>query len=1176
MTRISEKVKDLIEVCSYQSVVDFRKDPSETLAGYHFTDITSQLMSNWLDSLVDLQSRKTNAKALAGYRGVGKSHFLSAFTAIVANPELRSGLHDTLVASSAHHLMRRTYPVAFVKRGTKGTLDEELRLAVAASLNSSIAELPEGLNALVDFVESLLSDVPLVIIVDTAMGREKRVARDDGVYLGELAEAIRDKNIFVGVALDDDITDADGINSAIAQSYTIDYLDQEHLYRIVDTHIFRKHRQAQELIQEIYSQFRQLLPAFKWSEPRFASLYPLHPAILEVAPFIRLYAPEFALLGFASEAGARILGRPANSLIALDEVFDKVEGTLRKAPDLKEAFETYDAISKEMVSLIPVMQRLEAKLILKALFVLSMDGDGTTPAEIAAAMLIFDEADPTKSETGVAELLETFVSIFPDQLHRKEENGEIRFSFKVAGKDDLLSALSEAVERVPDSVVPRILSKVANDRFSDWQMVLSGGDDEQTRTDCHAIWRGGQRKGRISWNWGTENLFSTSDGLDLEVFVVDPETDPSEFSFTGEKFWWKPSKLTKEETETIRRYYLLLNDEQIKSQFSDQIRAAGHTHSQNIVKIWERVFVTDAVVYSDNTEYKFDDSLLSAATVGEILAGVLEPRFEECFSGHPEFDRTLELSHVSLLVNDLFSGARISNAEVQANAASFALPLGLVSEEGENLVLGKEEELLDQPAAEKVLELLGPGDETVPLTTVFEALREAPFGLVKEAQQLILAALVAHRKVEFVTSAGDRISRRSLDLKIIWDDIDGIAIPADVQYESKRLNEWAKVLTGIEDELSIEKAEDRKKVIEGLGTWLKDWEEANIVKRFGGLPDEVLNTKIWQTSVNVERSFGGVARILKTLENDSNSLEDILARIADSFSDSDHEYRSRESELVSLVSFIKSASQREAIWGYLAVCEITDDEEIEAAREKLLKLMETGHLEPNAATNKEIATRWMEFRAQYSEYFAVKHDAIMKSHQLQEQFDEYTKSDEWWEFERLSSLAVFQDVHWNEAQKILRQLWELDCSFDVRQRLTNHPFCACSFNLAKIDHWEKLPEKLEELVDRARDSYRRTLKLIAPDLIRRLESFVKEESEKQFTKAAAELLKAIDTDSLPALLTTDQLTILQKILNNGRPTQMAAGSIPEQGGIQSAEVLREALGEWLDDLPAEPVLIKIS
>ncbi len=335
MKRIQEKVKDLVEVRAYKNLHDFVSDPAQTLTNYHFTDITADMMSKWLDTVSEVSEQNGAAKALAGYRGVGKSHFLATLGAIIANPELRSRVTQSLVAAGAQRLKRRRYPVAYVRRGTFPTLLEELKVGISDALEIEKESLGDSLLELLNFAAQQSGESSFVLIIDTAFEREARVARDDGVMLGEIAEIAKNLNMIVAVALDDDIAGADGVNAAITASYTIDYLDQEHLYNIVDAHVFPKHRQTQHLLHEIYTYFRQVLPHFRWSEQRFSSLYPLHPVILENAPFVRLYAPEFALLGFASEAGAKILGRPAYSLVALDEVFDSTENTLRKVEDLK-------------------------------------------------------------------------------------------------------------------------------------------------------------------------------------------------------------------------------------------------------------------------------------------------------------------------------------------------------------------------------------------------------------------------------------------------------------------------------------------------------------------------------------------------------------------------------------------------------------------------------------------------------------------------------------------------------------------------------------------------------------------------------------------------------------------------------------------------------------------------
>ena len=82
MKRIQEKVKDIVEVRPYNSIRDFTADPAETLLNYHFTDATADLMAKWLDGIASVQGGKGTAFALAGYRGVGKSHFLAALRAL--------------------------------------------------------------------------------------------------------------------------------------------------------------------------------------------------------------------------------------------------------------------------------------------------------------------------------------------------------------------------------------------------------------------------------------------------------------------------------------------------------------------------------------------------------------------------------------------------------------------------------------------------------------------------------------------------------------------------------------------------------------------------------------------------------------------------------------------------------------------------------------------------------------------------------------------------------------------------------------------------------------------------------------------------------------------------------------------------------------------------------------
>jgi hypothetical protein len=1138
MKRIQEKVKDLIEVRPYKNLQDFLSDPAKTLAGYHFTDATTDLMAKWLDAVSEVQFGSGAAKALAGYRGVGKSHFLATLGAIVSHPELRSGITNSLVANSAQRLKRRRYPVAYARRGTHPTLLEEIKAAIAAAFEMESVELTDSVPDLLKMAAETVGDVPFVLIIDTASERESRVKRDDGALLGELAEFARNLNIFIAVALDDDIAGADGVNAAITRNYTINYLDQEHLYNIVDAHIFPKKAQSRALLNEIYNYFRQVMPAFRWSEQRFSSLYPLHPAILEVAPYVRLYAQEFALLGFAADAGAKILGRPASSLVALDEVFDLTENSLRKVEDLKEAFAIYDKISAGVIGQISVMQRLQAKLVLKALLLLSLENEGATAGEIGAAMLIYNETDPAKALAEITELLEKFVSAFPGEVARKAENGrETRFCLKISTKDNLNNALSEAIQKIPPAVTPLIMRRMSRERFTDW--VIPTEANLPDAVDCQALWRGSQRRGRVFWNWSDkpaefeENAAHNSDFLDWEVIVVAPDANQLNETSTGEipKIYWQPARLRPEEEETILRFYVLLTDENLRERFGEQLRAAGHAHTIAVEKIWTRVFLDDAKIFIDGLDVKFTDEAKNAQNLSGLFTIMLEPLFEVRFPNHPYFLQTIGMPQVSALVNDLFSGARSNLAEVQELAKIFALPLGLVSLRGDLYILETEENLVNLPLAKQILNLVAQsGGETVSLKTVYKLLKIEPFGLAREAQHLILTALVAQRQIEFVTSKGDRINRRSLDLKIIWDDIAGVAKPSTKVYSNERLVLWAKNLTCCDDFDSIDTPDEREAVRLALENWLTDWQIARVLERFNELPDEIFNTKIWRVATNAEKTFGAVAEIVRSVLSDFITLDEGLHRIADAFSDSEEEFIKRTKELVVLEDFISGTSRREEIWSYLAVCEPTGDEKIEFFRERLLALLEETYHNPNEASNRELDNLWQSFQNRFAEHFALKHDMVMKSHHLQEKFDEILRSDEWWEFENLSRLSIFHQSFWEEAQKNCRQFRELDCRFDVREMLKTHPFCACSFNLARIREWEKLPHRLLEIVGRGRTSYRRTLLMARETLLPVVENVARK--DESFSETAKNLDKILQSGEEIPLLSNEELIVIKKALES--------------------------------------------
>lgn len=1181
MKRIHEKIKDLVEVRPYKSLQDFIIEPMQTLSAYHFTDFTADMMAKWIDRVAEVQGQNGQAKALAGYRGVGKSHFLAALGAIISNPELRSRITDQYVATSAQRLKRKRYPVGYVRRGTYETLYDEIKVAVGSALEIDPLNLPNTLSEIMEFASQKAGEVPFVIFIDTAFDRESRVSRDDGQTLDELAEIAKRLNVFVGVALDDDIAGADGANAAIASSYTIDYLDQEHLYRIIETHLLPKNRQTQLLLHEIYMGFREVLSNFRWSEQRFTALYPLHPIILEVAPYIRLYDKSFTILNFAAQAGTKVLSRPANSLVGLDEVFDSVENSLRKSKDLKDAFATYDKLNTEVVSSVPIMQRLHAKLVLKALLVLSLNGDGTTAAEICSAMLIYNENDPPSSIKSVEELLEKFYAADNEAISCVNNNGrETRYGFRISEKDNLNLALAKESERVSANVTEKILRRFAKERFSDWSLQVENETSAVDISDCQIVWRGGLRRGKVVWNWSCqegEKLLDSNrniDFLDWEVIICHSDTQNLPAFPTTEVpvVFWKPASIRADEVEILRRYFVLLTNTKLREQFGEQVRATGHTYHNSVERIWRRLFIDEGKLLIDSVEYPFSENSKQAGSLDDLFCEMLKPLFELRYQQHPNFEKTLGMGEVSQIVSEHFSGARDMLTEVQQLAKDFALPLGLVFEQNGQYILETDEKLVNKTYAKEVMDLVSQNSsENISLKSVYKTLKGEPLGLPREAQHLVLSALVAQRRLEFITSKGDRISRRSLDLKIIWDDIVGISAPSSQIYSSAELTNWAKILTGVDTFQNIDNPNDYDLICNALEVWLTDWKNAQLLERFEKIADENLNIRIWKLAKHAENTFGAVADTVGSLLERTISLEETLQRVIDAFADSEEEYISCAKSLVVLEDFISGLALREKIWEYLALCESTKDAGIETLRAKLLMVLKKVTDNPSELLNRELENTWQAFLTRFSDYFAVKHDIIMKSHLLQEKFDLIMRSDEWWEFENLSLLPIFHKHYWNKAQSLCQQFNELDCGFDVKEMLKLHPFCACSFNLSQISEWESLHLQLAKVIKKGRDSYRNTLRIMKQNLVSGLKEFIQNNKEIEFRTAAANLIAIMEEQESFRLLRNSELIVLSKVIQLMSNSPLLNVNLPTELNFQD----REELQKQLDDWAISPYLLKI-
>jgi hypothetical protein len=1226
MKRTQDKIKDLVEPQEFDDVRDFAANPARALAAYRFTDATSDLLARWLDALAALSHDRGAAHALAGMRGVGKSHTLATFGALVAaaerpNPQIA----DAHVAASARRLANRRYQLVRVARGTRPTLRDELVEAFTAAFGGNAASWAGDPAAWLAYAAERTSRTPttLVILVDTAFGREARVKRDDGPLLSELAVAAHAANAFVALALDDDIAGAEGVNVALARTFQIDYLEPEHLYHVANIYVLRKNAPARDALHEIYLSLRQSVPNFNWSEPRFAALYPIHPLVADTAASVRLYAQAFAFLPFAATAARNAVNRPALSLILLDEVFDHSEDDLRRSEDLHEAFRVYDDLATKAVAQFPAMQRLQVRLVLKSLFVLSLDGRGATARDLCAALLFQDENSQQAAIDRVEETLKRLCELAPPRgLTTQAEGEELRYRFQVSAAADFDAALAAASESpaIDGEAIAALLRTLARVRFEDWPFT----DDEQStpQVNFEVMWRGSLRAGRLVRRLvgdappvnapgdapggapgtvpGDAATSATGDAAtnatgeavgderEWQLFVrdagcIDGENISEEAArspgATGDALLvaWQPAECYAEELSILRRLVALRTDAAL-AEFGETARAAANSLAAQAERIWSRLYVDDGRLLVNGESIAFTPEERAAQSFAPMLADALAAHFAAHFPQHPHFTATATESEIALLIDHLFGGGNIADAAVQQLAETFALPLGLATRRGDIYIPETGDAVLGQPWVREVLGLVDKaGSRIVPLAAVHRVLGGRPYGLSRRTQYLVLAALVAQRRIELATGGDDRISRRTLGSSIKWDEVAGVSRAAEIHHNAEELTNWARLLTGDASLRSVADAAARESVRAALAAWLAAWRAETVLKEFDALPDAGLTTRAWELASAVRRTFGAAADAVADALAGSLSLEEGLQRVADTYADSPEQLARATEQLDALRTYTAGIVRRESVRTYLSAAELTSLEVVESARRELLLIADDPHNLFDAPRTERFELLWQEFQAHYAAHYADVHARAVGDRCNHAALDEFTRGAEWRDFEALARLPFVAPHLWEEAAALVAEVKNARCDLPAALLLTKRPRCACAFRLARAEHYLNAAPLLAEITERGRAAYRRTLARFDAHLAHALNLLAAGATDDETARRADALADRFARHQAPENFTPADVRLISRALEKTPPAEPRRVHLP--GGVVRGLVTRDELAarwqQWFDELPYDAAFIEI-
>jgi hypothetical protein len=1190
MKRSQDKIKDYVEPQAFDEVRDFAADPARIVAAYRFTDATSDLLARWLDMLADLPAGRGAARALAGLRGVGKSHLLATFGALVAAPELRPRVTDAHVAVSAKRLSGRRAVVVRVERGTRPTLVEELRAACIAAFGREAAEWPADPVELMGAAVAHARGGTLILVIDTAYGREQRVERDDGPLLSQLATAAQATAAFVALALDDDIAGADGINAALVRTYQIDYLEPEHLYHVADLYLLRKQAQARTALHEIYLTLRHTIPNFNWSEPRFAALYPVHPLVADVAAAVRLYAPTFAFLPFAATAALQALNRPALSLVLLDEVFDRTEEELRAGQDLQEAFATYDELSTNGVAQFPAMQRLQVRLVLKLLFILSLDGRGASARDLCAALLFHDESAPQAAVLRIEAMLQKLASLAPaGGLPARAQQDELHYRFRIGATNEFDAALAAAIERLPadEAALEALLRSFARARFEDWPL---SADDEAATVELHINWRGTSRRGRFTPPQSAHAQPSSANAAhyEWELLALDANGAPDggaagqnlrQPGAQGEQpplaLVWQPARMTADDALVLRRLSALGLDPTL-ADFEEPALAARAALSKQAEHIWVRLYLDEGSMSCAGARLNLREHAQTAPTFVALLGALLDGPLAARYPQHPQFAASLSAEQCARVVECMFG--TVPEADAQDVIAQFALPLGLALTRPDGThTLECGAAARTQPWSQTALTLAeSAGKAGVTFTEMQAALGRAPFGLTAAAQHLVIAALVAQRRLELIMANGARRGRGAVAGTVDWPDVSGVACAIASRQDVAELTAWARALTDDDALVPFTEAGARTRVTTALAAWLEGWRTQALVGRCEQLPDGGLTLRAWQLVKTLRRTFGVAAEAVAAALADSIPLEEGLQRVADAFGNSPTQLAESRAARAALVAYLARLAQRERVRAYLAGAEPTGVEEIECARRELLISADDAHslFDDDACARFELL--WQEFHTRYAEHYADLHERAVGARSDRETIDAALRGDAWREFEALAQLPFVNHQPRREADALVTELRRARCDLDVRALLVAQPVCACSFRLTRATRLLAAAARLAAVVGEGRAAARRTLALFHQHLARALNLLAREKSSATAARAGL-LAAAFARGENPALLARADVRLIARAFEISPPPEPLRVPAPDLNhGSVTRTALHARLAGWLADLPHSHTLVEVA
>ncbi|MBL8151409.1 MAG: response regulator transcription factor, partial [Blastocatellia bacterium] len=298
--------------------------------------------------------------------------------------------------------------------------------------------------------------------------------------------------------------------------------------------------------------------------------------------------------------------------------------------------------------------------------------------------------------------------------------------------------------------------------FKDWPFTFDGENNFKDRVEVNVKWRGSLRKGIFKFGGDielrhideTEEKAISEYDWQVMVFPIGVTTNlPANAPIT--LLAWQPASLTDEEILTVkhllaaRREGELLSDQQ-------SAKVLGLLESE-VAEVFERVYLQNGKLVSiDGKESSL--AYQSSNFINIILAKLLEKPLAGRYPQHPKFEDLLDPEYVDQVAEWMFDTTKTPTPDQQMYLEQFARPLQLVVFEDDKYKVDVAREFSEDTAVGKLLSLIDKTEDgSISKIAAYRIVRKEPFGLQRPSLLMILAALVAGRRISLVDEFNEPI-----------------------------------------------------------------------------------------------------------------------------------------------------------------------------------------------------------------------------------------------------------------------------------------------------------------------------------------------------------------------------------------------------------------------------------